>query len=77
MLNLSWLEAGHLGKQVGGTKEAVSSYLSLRSLLLNLGDQEYAAAEGSRNIVDGAVIGVAESCPSMRLYDQSISLQRC
>ena len=27
MLNLSCLEAGHLGKQVGGTKEAVSSYL--------------------------------------------------
>ena len=53
------------------------SWRSLRSLLLNLGDQEYAAAEGSRNIVDGAVIGVAESCPSMRLYDQSISLQRC
>ena len=90
---MSCLEAGHLGKQVGGTKEAVSSYLiklyrtaalrfgfnwrSLRSLLENLGDQEYAAAEGSRNIVDGAVIGVAESCRSMHLYDQSISLQRC
>ena len=27
MLNLSCLEAGHLGKQVAGTKEAVSSYL--------------------------------------------------
>ena len=53
------------------------NWRSLRSLLENLGDQEYAAAEGSRNIVDGAVIGVAESCRSMRLYDQSISLQRC
>ena len=27
MLNLSCLGAGHLGKQVGGTKEAVTSYL--------------------------------------------------
>ena len=44
------------------------SWRSLRSLLENLGDQEYAAAGGgSRNIVDGAVIRVAESRRAMRL----------